>query len=1302
MQLLYAILILGISILGATANTAQTYTLNCGAGKKLTLGSDTTQQDDVGTNFPSCVTCTSNTHAAAANHTFQVYWDIALQKNILNTSSFTPTLCTGCNADYFHSGTQGGEGCTQCVTGSSQALSTAPAQETYCDTCDIGFYSAADKICTAYDAATYVAPTDTTDNDGTGSPFSGTCADNHFSKSAAVVVAGGNIRRLNGEEKNQCFACGSDVTTFNDNFTESTGVLNDGTTPNGCIKCLDGYYANHMNACRPCEGDKTTPDSVADRLTDTQGDTVASACTVCKDDFRWSGTACVACGANQNSQNLAASGTQNYCTCDATYPGDGSNGCKAACPTGSSPTTTDPNVDGSCIAEEALPGRTRRAAHGWYIEFPQHPSTTNIVQLQTETPSVGILVNEVFTAQDDTTAYCDGAATTGTFDDCVSTAGVYVAASGDAPATCNDDTFSGSQNDCETKRRVPTGKLYVAAGETLVVKYDGGCGTDGYCNDAVGIQQSNIFGNQEECEAANNTWVSAQVRNQADDKFAGSAVTSAWAANKYSVKLVWDLCRAAEITDSARNNGHLTITENGDADPTRGRNVAQDRKSQLETLLTQDKCYIPKGSNSVLKAWSGVFDADPDTEPYGLMSNTDNKDAITCNTGYRLDRDQSECTVDVSSGTRNVLIQHCTNALDLNEKTTDSSDDAREPQIAADSHIAGDTANKDKCRFFPPNMIFNDDLIVGYQLDSDGKLVKDTNEALPDENKPFFSEDDAMSKVRVIFNRDVLDTEVSDNYDYYILAESTGGSRNFENVLSKSHQTALINNDILTDIKVSSSGESGSDGPVEASTDDGYDGDDSNYALDAGTLQTDSICDAGADCVDVTSVTVHKQYQIIVGAASKCFEAFNNKQHIFVRAKYTITTEFELKYAPGINLGSSGFTEVAKGVWARNRISDSEPTVLMHSDYTETLGNKVKASQTVKHAALGVQTSLDLLTDAQGGSAGVNENNGYVGESGTDDTGVCADSGTHGDDENSPLQGSNITTNTTDGTETGYTTNQNQCFFRSSMVIYQEAVVSSGTPLALRMASTLGGYEVDLAVAQYAQYNPYNAMKELQDSRIPDGFMGAISDPAINEANGFGQDGGQDSAEDVRFDVCRCRASQTSNTQVNGGGLLPGNETNLGSWNKGCRYNKALSDALGARAVEYTNMNLAQYVHDGEPELTGTKQITNVQEAIAQGLTDDTNKITGTRTFRNTDDTSKTTAGGIFAACTYSPFFPEPWVYTPYSYVRSWYEFGQAKNIDHIGHDARRLMRGNRVLKSGSTEQAPPTVRHSLYFKFKK
>ena len=88
-------------------------------------------------------------------------------------------------------------------------------------------------------------------------------------------------------------------------------------------------------------------------------------------------------------------------------------------------------------------------------------------------------------------------------------------------------------------------------------------------------------------------------------------------------------------------------------------------------------------------------------------------------------------------------------------------------------------------------------------------------------------------------------------------------------------------------------------------------------------------------------------------------------------------------------------------------------------------------------------------------------------------------------------------------------------------------------------------------------------MKELQDSRIPDGFMGAISDPAIDEANGFGQDGGQDSAEDVRFDVCRCRASQTSNAQVSGGALLPGNETNLGSWNKGCRYNSALSDALG-------------------------------------------------------------------------------------------------------------------------------------------
>ena len=118
--------------------------------------------------------------------------------------------------------------------------------------------------------------------------------------------------------------------------------------------------------------------------------------------------------------------------------------------------------------------------------------------------------------------------------------------------------------------------------------------------------------------------------------------------------------------------------------------------------------------------------------------------------------------------------------------------------------------------------------------------------------------------------------------------------------------------------------------------------------------------------------------------------------------------------------------------------------------------------------------------------------------------------------------------------------------------------------------------------------------------------------------------------------------------------------------------------------------------------MAAVSDIGTVKQAISYGLEDDTTKITGTRTFQNTDDTDKANAGGIFAACTYSPFFPEPWVYTPYSYVRSWYEFGQAKNIDHIGHDQRRLMRGNRVLKSGSTEQAPPTVRHSLYFKFKK
>merc|ERR1712070_185984 len=106
----------------------------------------------------------------------------------------------------------------------------------------------------------------------------------------------------------------------------------------------------------------------------------------------------------------------------------------------------------------------------------------------------------------------------------------------------------------------------------------------------------------------------------------------------------------------------------------------------------------------------------------------------------------------------------------------------------------------------------------------------------------------------------------------------------------------------------------------------------------------------GEVCQPVASLTIEKQYEVIIGAASKCFAAFNNKQHIFIRAKYKVKSKFELKYAPGLNLGNSGFTEVAKGVWARNRIAADEPTVLMHSDYKEALEHTVTASQTVTHA----------------------------------------------------------------------------------------------------------------------------------------------------------------------------------------------------------------------------------------------------------------------------------------------------------------------------------------------------------------
>jgi hypothetical protein len=931
------------------------------------------------------------------------------------------------------------------------------------------------------------------------------------------------------------------------------------------------------------------------------------------------------------------------------------------------------------------------------------------------------------------TAYCEGVAataSTNTFEKCTLVNGVYIASSvAGSPNTCNGDVFSGTQSDCETKRKKSNGKVFVAATEvvSLSIRYDTGCGDDGYCNDSDTSESQQHIKTKEECLANQFDWVAAVPKagwtTDNDNALSNSqALNAAFIGannNEYSAELKWSICRNVEVVDNAANDGHLSITEDGDGDD---RTNTQKRHDLISTTITQNKCKI--GPLDVTNGtWVAAVATTLENVPgksYKLMNNGSTLNLIACDTGFSLDRDQTECTV--TANKRVVKIQQCTSNNFINENTGSVQEITKQPQVSDKSKIGGKESGK-PCRFFPPNMIFNDDLVVGFQLDTDGTIIRDTNAGTAGENNPntaYFDENTGESRIRVVFNKDVLDGEVADNYDYFILKHSNeGGKQNFENEMPDSHTTALLNDDLLTDIVVSTAGDKAvGGGPITSTgeTEGTQFEDQPNYdhpsSADTSELVTSDECEGSAteSCVKTVSLVIKKQYEVVIGAASKCFAQFDNKEHVFIRAKYQIISEFELKYAPGVNLGSSGFTEVANGVWARNRISDSEPTVLLHSDYAEPLSNKVKASQTVKHAALEVKTSLDLLTNpASSSDGGVTENNGYTGELGAGE-GVCSD---HGQDDGIAMAGSgdnNTSGNIASETST-YTESQHRCYFRSAMVIYQAAININGADAELRMASTLSQYVVDLAVAQYAQYNPYNAMVELQSgSRIPEKFMGAISDPDISQAAGLGDtdNSATEGAEDVRFDVCRCRAEQTSNAQHNGGGLISGNETNLGSWKKGCRYNLKLSDALKNRNLQYTkdakDDGLVHYITDKIPSSMPAKYDT-VENAITNGITGDIDKVTGTRTFQNTDDTTLENAGGIFAACTYSPFFPEPWVYTPYSYVRSWYEFGQARHIDHENHEnenARRLMRGNRVLEAKETKKAPPSVQHSLYFKFKK
>jgi hypothetical protein len=826
--------------------------------------------------------------------------------------------------------------------------------------------------------------------------------------------------------------------------------------------------------------------------------------------------------------------------------------------------------------------------------------------------------------------------------------------------------------------------------------------------------------------------------------------------------------------------------------------------SDTSVYLEENKCHVMKPENG------NIGDGNGGTCTDVLAVNANAECKFECASGYSLDR-STTCTAGkiLRAGTCTLIdgdagagqmkpdttdsdigpqnnqegdyeINDSDNLEDMNANTQYSDETLGPYNSSAPAYATAEGTLNDlpggttipggapKCRFLPPNRIFPDALVQGQEYDSDGRSEAGKVENQGTTDNEFYADDEDVdygtnkARVRVRFNKDALTDDAENSYNYFII-HSTDGST--ESRLPDTTVTALTDDLLLTYVKIDAAGE------PEANQETN---DNNHFAMDHedvtinpnDCLYDDDENTAIQTCRPTASIKFWKRYQVVIGAASKCAgPTWSNKEHVFIRATYTVDSEFELKYAPGLNLKQSGFRELEPGVWVRNRISADEPTLIMHSDYSKTMVNVAKASTTVTHASLDAFTRLELVNPhdaAHDGVAGPSadittqeqlDNSGnnanQDGDSNVVNTGMCRDSHVH----ESHVSGFHDTTGD-DGANSDADHDTVGCLFRARMVVQQnpESNLVDKADMNI-MKSTLAGYRLDLAMSQYAQFNfavlSNGGLAELAKlSTVPNNFAVLASDPSLADQNdptnkAFGAD--------VRFDICACNVKYR---QVNNG-VVPAYANVTGRYkqydvvalsvptNDTCGYNSHLHDHLkaersdGRGLVDYTydNNNIDGFITSGYSAANvDTVAPASLAIAAAQNGGDPQSGFTYVKQFKPVAATGGNAAidGGIGAACTYEAFFP-PGINTPFAYVRAWFKFSESTHIDQVDHDdgadatgqldvntnpsqwdATTGSHGNsagdtpaaptrrlRSLAEKTQLKAPPNVQHSVHFKFK-
>lgn len=612
------------------------------------------------------------------------------------------------------------------------------------------------------------------------------------------------------------------------------------------------------------------------------------------------------------------------------------------------------------------------------------------------------------------------------------------------------------------------------------------------------------------------------------------------------------------------------------------------------------------------------------------------------------------------------------------------------------------------CRFLPPNAIFPDSLVNGVELHHDGSTSL--------EKQDFSQIGDNMAKVKINFNKDALSADARVSYEYYLIAATNTFVESAMHADSTTRPLRM--DDQLAVVTMDASEESEEGGNFDMGRQTVVSNEDCYYDNATTTVQT---------CRPTASITYQKRYSVVIGASSKCAgPSFASKNFVFIRGVYSVDSIFELKYAPGLQVGASGFNEISPGVWVRNKVSSGSPTLMLHADYKKAMVSKAHASQTVTHAMLKAFTRLELISGWEGTSGhkndgGTNFNGASLLPNGQQNnqkkamisSGVCKDAlveSTQYDEGYNETAGTNLDSllsKDRDG---------RMCQFRARMAVYQTEDGISGA----FKPSILSGYKAEVSMSQYAQFN-FGMLKGGKISQLgmlsqrPTNFGQVLSMPSISDQMDpqkpqFGAD--------IRFDVCSCNKRFKYGTPTSSAGAISKISENKQDQ---CAYN----DLLRASFNEPLN---------GSPRQVVVDDATAVPTTLAHAMMDDWagSQFSGSQTLAQYggatyvaqytgagNDPIKDHEVGVAAACTYNAFFP-PGIQTPFAYVRAWFKFSEAtavdqRNIDDDGKISREsdggisddtdnqdsgtsLYPGRRLRTA--PKQAPPNVQHSVHFKF--